>query len=314
MPFEKPSPEHGLLALRAMKTVATVGGTRPLSSYHLACFQALQTHVFESDHDIMALAHIEPSDLADAIPDPHIRQLALRELAYIAMTDPDGFNGEVTAVVDRFASAMDVHSGIVDAMHHAAKNQVMRLQLDALRLYTSTFKPESWTDTVRLMWQAVAPFMGVTNQATARRYQALEDAAPGTLGAAYFDFIRSRGLPFPGEKGGAPELYFVAHDLTHILAGYDTDRDGEVGIIGFEAGFRRSGGLDIILLALVQAQLGIVLDPVAPASTGMLNFDLLMSAYRRGCECSVDFSDGWDYWAVMDQTVESLRGEYGITV
>ena len=70
--------------------------------------------------------------------------------------------------------------------------------------------------------------------------------------------------------------------------------------------------MDLFLLAVCQVQLGIVLDPVAPSARGELDFDKLLSAYRRGCEVTIDFNDGWDYWAVMSEPVAALRTQYGI--
>jgi hypothetical protein len=43
-----------------------------------------------------------------------------------------------------------------------------------------------------------------------------------------------RGFAFPGEKGGAPES-IIAHDLTHVLGGFDTDLPSEACVTAFQA-------------------------------------------------------------------------------
>ena len=215
------------------------------------------------------------------------------------------------ALVRRFVTALGLEPAIVQATQHAVRRQTVRLQWDALRMIAPA--GGSFTERARSMWEAVAPFLGVTNAATAARYTALADAAPGTLGRAYFEFIRSRGLPFPGEQGGAPEGWFVAHDLTHILTGCGTDGNGEVEIIGFQAGNSGSENpLESILLAFVQAQLGIVLDPVAPSAVGGLNFDRLARGFVRGTKATIDFGDGWDYWPDLGRPLDEVRARYGV--
>ena len=37
-------------------------------------------------------------------------------------------------------------------------------------------------------------------------------------------------------------------------------------------------------------------------------------AHQRGARCRLDLTDGWDYWAVVDQPVAALAREYGITL
>lgn len=299
------------IALRAIKTVATNDGATDLTGFHRGAIAAFQSHISASAFDVDALATISPDELALAIPDVETRNVAIYDLAYAAMIDPDLVGDESRMeLVERFAAALEVRPSILKALRHAVRQQRVFLQIDALRMFLATLDAKGWTDKLRQLWNAVAPFLGVTDAAKAARYRALEAMPRGTLGRTYYEFVTSRNLPFPGEKHGAPEHYFVPHDLVHCLAGYGTDRDGEVQIIGFEAGYRKRGGLDVILLALCQVQLGMVIDPVAPALRGELDFDKLLAAYRRGSQIAIDFSDSWDYWAVFDRPIDELRARY----
>lgn len=312
MDLQAIGPEQARIALRALVTVGTDDGTEPLSDYHRAALAAFQRHITQTDDDVDAIGRVTPAELAAAIPPGPMRSLAVHDLAFMVLADPQGATEHRLALVRSFARALDVEPAILDAATHAVRRQTLRLQLDALRMMAP--KEASWTGQIAAMWQAVAPFLGVTDAGVAARYRGLAALPEGTLGRCYHDFLASRGLPFPGEKGGAPEAYFVPHDLVHVLTGYDTDRDGEVQIIGYQAGYTRTENpTEVILLALVQVQLGLVLDPVAPAKTGELDFDLLLRAFRRGTHATIDFTGGaWDFRSDLAEPVDALRERYGV--
>ena len=94
----------------------------------------------------------------------------------------------------------------------------------------------------------------------------LAQFGPGTVGAAYRDFIAPRGLSAEGlaeESRKIPEADVDAahplawyarrmrdvHDVWHVLTGYGTDALGEVCVVAFSYAQTRSLGFAVIALA-----------------------------------------------------------------
>jgi ubiquinone biosynthesis protein COQ4 len=94
----------------------------------------------------------------------------------------------------------------------------------------------------------------------------LEQFGPGTVGAAYRDFIAPRGLSAAGlaeesrkvregDVDAAHPLAWYArrmrdvHDVWHVLTGYGTDALGEVCVVAFSHAQTRSLGFAVIALA-----------------------------------------------------------------
>uniref|UniRef100_B0T0E8 Ubiquinone biosynthesis protein n=1 Tax=Caulobacter sp. (strain K31) TaxID=366602 RepID=B0T0E8_CAUSK len=94
----------------------------------------------------------------------------------------------------------------------------------------------------------------------------LAQFGPGTVGAAYRDFIAPRGLSAEGlaeESRKVPEADVDAahplawyarrmrdvHDVWHVLTGYGTDALGEVCVVAFSYAQTRSLGFAVIALA-----------------------------------------------------------------
>ena len=55
----------------------------------------------------------------------------------------------------------------------------------------------------------------------------------GTLGREYVEFYRRNNLTLPGDDPNSPAV-FVAHDMTHVIAGIDTSAQGEVALGAFQ--------------------------------------------------------------------------------
>jgi hypothetical protein len=159
------------------------------------------------------------------------------------------------------------------------------------------------------------PGIGEVNPALGARLRALGDCPAGSLGRAYFEFLDRWNIPFPGEPGGG-DAGLVAHDFSHVLAGYDADAPGELALqamlttaTGFEHHF---SGL-VASLSLYEAGkfdiLGITpkvaaLDRPGAAAT-------LSEAFARGSRCTADFAQ-IDHLARMDDPLERVRAECGI--
>lgn len=298
-----------------MKTTLDAGGG--LSPTHREGIAAIQKHLLRTDFDVDSLAPIQPEELAAVVVDPALREQLVSSLVTAAMLS-EHVDERHAEAVERFAAALDVTPVTVRQLRNLAEENLWRLRLDVIRQGPGP-------DGIRKLYEQsgalsvvknILGFAGlIENPEIAARYHALEGYPEGTLGKELFDFYSKRGFKFPGEKGGAPEA-LLAHDLSHVLGGYDTDIRSEAQVLAFTAGYRREKVFGPLVFMIVQAQHGLRLTPLAEAYTGLLStphvVTEMIEAFARGSRMNVDLVGDWDFWAVMDQPVSELRRRYGI--
>jgi hypothetical protein len=163
----------------------------------------------------------------------------------------------------------------------------------------------------------VGEILGVhENPAVAARYRALGELPEGTLGRTLHTFYMKRGFAFPGEKGGAPES-IIAHDLTHVLGGFDTDLPSEACVTAFQAGYRKEGPFTGLLFVLLNMEKGVAMTRLAPGATHMFGepgmAERIVDAWRRGTRVATDLVADWDYWKDMGENIEDVRTRLGVT-
>ena len=146
----------------------------------------------------------------------------------------------------------------------------------------------------------------------------LDSFAPGTVGAAYRDFVRSERLSADGlaaisrERRGAavddphPYAWFGrrirdTHDIWHVLSGYHRDGLGEACLVAFSYGQTGSMGWAVIALgAALRARKGN--HPYAKA---------IWQGYRRGK--AAKWLPGEDYVRVLSEPLDAARRRLNIT-
>ena len=158
---------------------------------------------------------------------------------------------------------------------------------------------------------------GVTeaDPALGARLRALGTCPDGSLGRAYFEFLDRWHLAFPGEPGGG-DAGLVAHDFSHVLAGYDADAPGELALqamltsaTDFEHHF---SGL-VASLSLYEVGMFDILEitPTVAALDRPGAAALLAEAFARGAQCTADFSLV-DHLARANDPLEIVRADCGI--
>jgi ubiquinone biosynthesis protein COQ4 len=142
---------------------------------------------------------------------------------------------------------------------------------------------------------------------------------PGTVGAAYRDFIAPRGLSAEGlanESRKAPEAEIDAahplawyarrlrdvHDVWHVLTGYGTDALGEVCVVAFSYAQTRGLGFAVIALAGTRQFL--------KARTGRPYAKAAHEAWRNGRAAA--WLPAVDYPALFAMPLEEARRSLGI--
>jgi hypothetical protein len=292
-------------------TVATLDG--PLNAEERSVLEAGQ-RFSGADCDLDALSTIEPDELAAAFAgDAHLRWQLTCALSLMSMVDAAPSSDE-SALVDRYARALGVENDMVETLKKVTAEHLWLARIDIYRRFWGRehikwkIEREGWrglTETVRALRRKEE------NPALTARYRALGELPAGTLGREYVRFIEDSGFSFPGELGHGPEI-IAQHDMAHVLGGYGSDSREEMCVAFFSAGFRQKDPMTFVLLGLFQLHLGIGTMPGQPVDTGALDMRACMEALQRGAAMNLDLSGPWDFWAVIDHPVASLRAQYGI--
>jgi uncharacterized tellurite resistance protein B-like protein len=310
MDFQIPPPDKIPYGMRAMKTVALADGN--FDPTERALMEAAQ-ELFGVKVDIDSLELITPEELAREITDPQLRWQLCHGMIVMSLADGNANNDE-WKVVEAFARTLDIESESFETLHKLADGHFLGARLDVARHF---FAREKMIERVKqdgFGWlaRAVASLAGIAeNKELADKYRALESYPPNSLGKRYFEFIRSNGFQFPGERGGPPEPV-ILHDLTHTLGGYGTDPAGELQVIGFHAGYRKADPFTWMFFGLMQFHMGIRVGLLAKAETGYFNPQLVLNALARGAAMNIDLTEKWEPWDVMDRDIDELRAEYNI--
>lgn len=312
MEIHKPDPAVVPFGLRAMKMIAMADGA--FSPEERRLIESAQA-AFGTNVDIDALQPITPEELAAVITEPGKRRQIVRGMIILSLVDGEASPSE-SALVEKFAAAMDVDTTSVRTLRLLADKSFLRARYDIARRFFAREKAIEMATERGVLWmiKSLAAMAGVReDEAIAAPFRALESAPPGSLGRAYFDFIRSNQFSFPGEKGSPPEP-LLFHDLTHVLSGYGTDPDGELEVLAFHAGCRKEekDPFAFVLFGIAEFHLGIAMSPVAQTAKMKLDPAKLFRAIERGSKCTIDPTDGWDPWPLMNEPLEALRARYGI--
>jgi len=223
------------------------------------------------------------------------------------------------AQVERFAAALNVTSTTLDHLRKFQQERFLLLRFDLARkgLAGSAMQQLYEDQGVLGVAKNIASFAGLwENKELADKYQALESYHDGTLGKELWRFYKKHDFRFPGEKHGAPES-LLTHDLSHILGDYDVDFQSEGKVLGFQAGYRKKDPFSVIVFLLMMAEHGVRVTPFAKEQKAYFEnhpgtAEDVVRAFARGSQMNIDLTDGWDYWAVLDQPVDELRRRYGI--
>ncbi|MCB9763155.1 MAG: hypothetical protein H6739_25485 [Alphaproteobacteria bacterium] len=308
--LEKPPVDVAHAGLRALKTLAQADGA--FSEVERGLLRDVQRHILDTDFDLDALTPITPEALAAAIPQERFRRRVLSGLVLLTVMDGELSEAE-RRLVDDFSAALGVETAELRDMRRLADRRILALRVGLLRRFTPAillrreWKERGLRGITRFVQQLIVP----ENPSLAARYQALEDLPEGTLGRAYFDFIRGNGFSFPGEAGSPPEV-IIFHDCNHVLSGYGTTPEEEAQIAAFHAGYHKEDPFGLLMFALVQFHMGVKVAPVAEGELGRVPPDLLLRAFARGAKMKRDLFEDWRPQDDFETPVADLREAFGI--
>ena len=80
----------------------------------------------------------------------------------------------------------------------------------------------------------------LTDPELVERLMAFERLPEDTLGYALTRFYAEHGLDVPGASGTTLNYIFAAHDMNHVIAGYEPVAAGELALGAFQMGMNDS--------------------------------------------------------------------------
>ncbi|WP_181234341.1 TerB family tellurite resistance protein [Enhygromyxa salina] len=301
------SPTVATLALRVMRTVARCDGeTATESELVIAAAQLLGASA-----DVDA---VEPDELRDAALDPKQAEQVVQAAILTALMDGEVSPSELT-IVRAIAAALGVNEPRVKNLEQLAAGRVRAMWVDLARRSWArdVFVRALETEGPRGVWKIVGPMLGrAKDPELAARYIETGALAHDTMGYAYFQFVTSNELPFPGEGNGVAEAG-VWHDCAHVLGGYGIEPSEEIQLVSFVAGFSRQDPFFWLFTITLQFHLGISMSPYSAPETGLFDPPAVLRAFQRGAAMTLDLSaSGFDPWQLFPRNLEQLRRELNV--
>jgi hypothetical protein len=300
-----------------MKMIAARDGALSPAAANLV--GGAQRLLLKSDVALDALEPITPAALAAAIEDPALRRQLVQGMLIVSLADGPP-TAEQMDLVDAFAEALAVDGPALRTMRLLADERSVFFRLHFLR-HSHLGEVAARGLRERGLLTPIKDLMSLRgyyeDAALAARYRALEDLPEDTLGHAFTRYIHSNGFAYPGDKGGFPEGG-IWHDFGHVLSGYGTDPEGELEMVGFQAGYRRENSIYMLLFGAITFSAGVNVTPLAQPDThgifarpGLV--DRVFRAMDRGANMTTDLFDGWDPWTCVALPIAEARARLGVS-
>jgi hypothetical protein len=295
-----------------MRDVASRGGAVPLTDADRIALVAFDRFVLRHAEaaESANAARGSPQALAASIVAPEDREHVVQFLVVMALVDGRVDEPRIARVLD-YAKALGTDADGVRPLAGLGRGHLDWVRADAQR---QNMKSITGREVAGPEDAWILPYREQPDPALAVRYRDLGSLAEGTLGRGFFEFYRSHGFAFPGEREGVNARFATPHDTTHVLSGYDTSPAGELLVSTFTAGMHpREPMSGHILPVIMSWHLGLELVKFAGSTTGALDPAGFWLAWTRGNATSTDtFADGWDLWAVAATPLDDVRAAYKI--
>ena len=261
--------------------------------------------------DLTDVAPLDPAQAADAIRDTHSRRRA-RELMVLLELCRHPLTDAQVDRVDAYASALGEDGPGLAATRDLVRRGATAAVAD-MRRFIRDATPALEEPTLR-GWGSE----GTDSEADAelgRRLRALHELPSDTLGHQYVAFYERNGIELPGEGPDRPNL-FVAHDMCHVIAGYEPTGQGEIALGAMQLALTDSDAHWIAFLSnLAVHEAGFLATAPVVARTATLTrpgaTDLLADAFQRGRACDGDFTTA-DHLSLVELPLEAVRERFGV--
>jgi hypothetical protein len=278
----------------------------------LGVLRVIVSHVWERpDLRFEGLRRIGPDELAEHLVDEHHRT-AFHELHMALETCRHPQSPAQVALVEEYALALEVDGDDLRIFRDLITSGVDAAKADFQRFLSvdleERFEP-ALTD------MPVDPHHPEIK--LAEKLGTFAEYGPDTLGRAYLSFYERFGLTLPGLDVSSNHHFFVAHDMTHTIAGLATTSPAEIALSAFQFAMDNSRINRAALLAsLITHEAGFAhAEHLKSGETGLLanpkNALLLGQELKRGSRCRADFSLV-DHFELAPMRLADVRAEFGV--
>jgi hypothetical protein len=146
----------------------------------------------------------------------------------------------------------------------------------------------------------------------AERLRAMADGPDGSLGREYLAFYERYGFDLPG-TADQPAALFVAHDMSHVIAGYEPTGVGEIALGAMQLAMHDNDEHWVQMLGnLGVHEAGFLAGRAAPSALAQPGaVEIVAHAFERGAQCPKDFTVV-DHLARADEPLAAVRREFGV--
>ena len=264
------------------------------------------------DLDLTSITPLDPAATTAAIPDPAMRG-RVRELMVALELCRHPLTPEQVALVDEYAAALGEDGPGLLLARDLTGTTMAQTAVDFARSRDAVFA--EWSEQ-SLVAQYVDS-LPAPDPELRDRLLSFWDLPEGTLGREYVEFYRRHGFELPGESPATP-AFFVAHDMTHVIAGYGPTGPEEVALSACILAMHDTHAHWVLMLtSLVAYEVGFSTrqDSGFIAKQALLErdgaADLFAEALARGAACTGDFAM-MDHLAAASRPVAEIREEYGV--
>ena len=263
------------------------------------------------DLELMTLRRVGPEELADVLVDPDHRN-AFHELHLTLETCRHPITDGQVELVQTYADALGVDGEDLAIFRDLVQEGVDSAAADYRRFLDYNLDERSEPTLI-----GQTPDADLHEAALAAKLEAFAEYGPGTLGRAFLTFYERFGLTLPGIESSTHHHFFVAHDMTHTIAGLSTSVAAEVALSGFQFAMNNNRINRAALLASLVAHEAGFAHPehLSKADDSVLsdprNAQLLARELRRGSTCTGDFSL-IDHFEVAPLPIADVRAEFGV--
>lgn len=277
----------------------------------LGVLEAVTSHLWERPElDLSSMRTLSPEAAARQIANP-IERRTFHEILVALEACRHPLTVEQLERAEQYGRALSVTGAEVTMFRDLVQAGTERAAADFARFLDTTM-PLRFEPTLRdLPVSATEP-----EQELIDLLFALRELPEGTLGREFFDFHARNGLPVPGVEGSTLNHFYVAHDMTHVIAGIGTTAAAEVALSAFQMAMDdNDANVAALLSSLIVHEVGFGQAGKVASETHTLADSgaaaLLASELARGSRCTADFSV-IDHLAIAEVPIAEVRAQFGV--
>jgi len=302
------SHDHTELAARALLGAIDVDGG-PTEEQRRVLRAVVTGYWQRPDLDLDDLDPLGPEALTDLEADPD-EQARVHQLLVLLEMARHPLTSVQTERVETYAAALGAGGPELEMARDLVAGGVAAARADYERLLQGSLE-----ELEEASLRGHEPTDPAGDAALATRLRSFQALPEDTLGRRYLAFYERNGLRLPGDDPRTPAV-FVAHDMTHVIGGYEPTGQGEIALGAMMLAVADDHAHWVGFLGNIAVhEVGILghegLDPKIATLARQGAPELVADAFRRGAACTGDFSCA-DHLAMADWPLARVRDHFGV--